>query len=114
MACELSAVQVVSDLLSQISILQSGSMCCLRVVTIARGEHAIAVGVLGVPCADRNPHILLATDRPDHRSVKDLDWKPWDKEALLLKGQLKEWPMAKPDDRPAHQPADQPADQGAT
>lgn len=105
---------VVSDLLNQISILKSGSTCCLRVVTIARGEHAIAVGVLGVPCVDRNPHILLATDRPDHRSVKDLDWKPWDKEALLLKGQLKEWPMAKPAGQPAHQPADQPADEGAT
>eukprot|EP00438_Fugacium_kawagutii_P010304 Skav228843 [mRNA] locus=scaffold4680:170734:172258:+ [translate_table: standard] len=81
---------VVADLLGQISTLKSGSTCSLRVVTIARGEHAIAVGVLGVPCVDRNPHILVATDAAG-QSVKNLDWKMWDREALLLRGRLKEW-----------------------
>ena len=62
-------------------------------VTKGCGENAIAVGVVGVPCVDRNPHILIAAKGPGHQSVKDLTWKPWDKEALLVRGQLKEWPM---------------------
>ena len=93
----IAQTQVVSDLLGQISTLRAGSTCSLRVVTVARGEHALAVGVLGVPCVDRNPHVLIASD--GHQSVKDLHWRPWDKEALLLNGQLKEW--SKESDRPA-------------
>lgn len=92
MSFNISTAQVVADLLGQISTLKSGSTCSLRVVTIARGEHAIAVGVLGVPCVDRNPHILVATDAAaDGQSVKNLDWKMWDRDALLLRGRLKEW-----------------------
>ena len=41
------------------------------------GEHAIAVGVLGVPSADRNPHVLVATSPAAQHSIKDLEWKPW-------------------------------------
>ena len=90
---------MVSDLLGQISTLRAGSTCSLRVVTVARGEHALAVGVVGIPCVDRNPHVLIASD--GHQSVKDLDWRPWDKEALLLSGQLKEWSKeSKESDRP--------------
>lgn len=93
---------MVSDLLGQISTLRAGSTCSLRVVTVARGEHALAVGVLGIPCVDRNPHVLIASD--GHQSVKDLDWRPWDKEALLLSGQLKEWSKEpKESDPPANE-----------
>ncbi|CAK9014081.1 unnamed protein product [Durusdinium trenchii] len=68
---------VVPDLLNEIATLRPGSTASLRVVTVARGENTIAVGVLGVPSADRNPHVLVATSPGAHAVVKDLHWKPW-------------------------------------
>ena len=75
---------VVPELLGQIAALRAGSAASLRVVTVARsclaggwlwctwpGPHALAVGALGLPCADRNPHVLVAQSPGSTPNLKE-------------------------------------------
>ncbi|CAE7795461.1 unnamed protein product [Symbiodinium necroappetens] len=90
---------VTAEQSKELQRLRPAMPCELRVCTLARGNEGIAVGLLGLPTLDRNPHVLVAARGARGAGERCLAlagvrWEPWTGEALLLRGQLKQWHKA--------------------
>eukprot|EP00929_Paragymnodinium_shiwhaense_P108961 TRINITY_DN75305_c0_g1_i1.p1 TRINITY_DN75305_c0_g1~~TRINITY_DN75305_c0_g1_i1.p1 ORF type:complete len:474 (-),score=5.20 TRINITY_DN75305_c0_g1_i1:16-1437(-) len=85
---------VMPAVLQSITELSIGQPVRLRVVSIARDERALAVGVLAnIPCTSRNPHIIvgLGPDVEDNAAARIPIWQPWTGAPLELHGTLAQW-----------------------
>ncbi|CAE7205703.1 unnamed protein product [Symbiodinium pilosum] len=87
---------IAEEAVAQVRGLHLEASAEMRVATLAQGDQAIAVGVLGVPALDRNPHVLVAAAPGRSRvdalaSLRSCRWVPWTGAPLLLRGRLKQW-----------------------
>lgn len=82
----------------EIKRLHEGQAIDLRVVTVGRHDRAISVGVLGIACANRNPHIVVALAPGSNVDViSDIgSWAPWCGDPLVLHGHVAQWAADNP------------------
>jgi len=92
-------------LTEQISGLRAEEEVTMRVVKLGKNIRAVAVGVVGVPCAGRNAHVMVASAPGSTPWVGDSisEWVPYSGPPLLLRGRVTQctddpaWEITLPD-----------------